>query len=60
MVGNLIAHAIQVKQGMGLRRNNTKECEEATQFHMLFETEWVYRVIKPCNKELKVNKQEID
>ena len=59
-VGNLIGHAIQVKQGRGLRRNNNEEYQEATQFQTIFKIEWGCQVNNPYDKQLKIKKQEKD
>ena len=44
LVGNNLAHVIEVKKGVALRFRNEQRLVEAETFHKLFKSEWNFRV----------------
>lgn len=48
LVGNNLAHTIQVKKSMALRNGDEHSLQEAETFQRLFTSEWNYRVNSVC------------
>ena len=52
LMGNLLAHVIQMKRGLAIRENDDKRIDEAKRFLHLFTVEWNTRVNSAGTKKL--------